>query len=347
MRDLVQGHDLFVVFVGAGASALPPSKLPTWTEFNNQLLECLCEVLAKYSRNRQPTEEMLSLFRGRRDKTHFFASDFQAQLMEEEIGLDYFRVWQSLETDVYGPVHAGLAELASRGRLAAVITTNFDQLIETALRERGQAFEVFHDRATFEALATIGKGEHASALPIIKIHGTIEDAASLIDTLKQRLVGRPESLAKALQVLLRRYPWLYLGFSGADFSYDPHYLGILDAAADAKGFVFLAREGVSVQEGVRILAEAYGTEKATIVYGDLSTWLSSTFGLAAPSIASTAMNDKKRRRAARTGQSSAVDGRSWPYGRSQHPILDAEEFRNGGPSPLASAQDMEVLPLAR
>jgi len=86
MIDLVQGHDPFVAFVGAGASALPPSKLPTWTEFNNMLLECLCERLAEYSSNRQPTDAMLSLFRARRDETHFFAPDFQAQLMEEEVG---------------------------------------------------------------------------------------------------------------------------------------------------------------------------------------------------------------------------------------------------------------------
>ena len=290
MIDLVQGKDPFVAFVGAGASALPPSNLPTWAQFNNLVLECLCERLAEYSENRQPTEQMLSVFRERRDETHFFAPDFQAQLMEEEVGADYFRVWQSLETDLYGPVHAGLAELASRGRLGAIITTNFDRLIETALRERGLAFEVFHDQGTFEALATITEGGHTSALPVIKLHGSMEDASSLVDTLSQRLAGRPKSLEKSLQVLLRRHPWLYLGFSGADFSYDPHYLGILDAAAAAKGFVFLAREGMSIQEGVRILAEAYGTEKAVIVSGDLSTWLAGTFGLATPNLASNIVN---------------------------------------------------------
>lgn len=289
MTDSLIGHDPFVAFVGAGASALPPSRLPTWTQFNDLLLECLCDRLAEYSDNRQPTDGMLSVFRGRRDETRFFAPDFQAQLMEEEIGLDYFRVWQSLESDAYGPVHAALAELASRGRLAALITTNFDRLIETALRERGVAFEVFYDQRTYKALAKNTKRGHASALPIIKIHGTIEDETSLIDTLKQRVVGRPKPLEKSLQILLHRHPWLYLGFSGADFSYDPHYLGILDAAADARGFVFLGREGQTVQEGVRTLAKAYGPEKAAIVYGDLSTWVADTFGLTVPDYLSSDM----------------------------------------------------------
>jgi len=280
MADLLHSSDPLVAFVGAGASALPPSSLPTWRGFNDLLLESLADQLAEYSGNRQPTEELLSVFRARRDDTRFFAPDFQAQLMEEEVGADYFRVWQSLESSVYGPVHKDLAELASKGRLAAIITTNFDSLIETALRDRGQPFEVFHDRESFGALARVVAGEPPSALPVIKIHGSIEDASSLVDTLRQRLAGRPESLANALQVLLRKHPWLYLGFSGADFSYDPHYLGILDAAAEARGFVFLARQGATLEDGVRTLAEAYGPEKSAIVYGDLPGWLSRSFGLA-------------------------------------------------------------------
>ncbi len=42
MVDRLQGREPFVAFVGAGASALAPSKLPTWTGFNDLLLECLC-----------------------------------------------------------------------------------------------------------------------------------------------------------------------------------------------------------------------------------------------------------------------------------------------------------------
>lgn len=277
--NLIHKNEPFVAFVGAGVSALPPSSLPTWTEFNNLLLECLCERLAEYSQNRQPTDEMLSTFRQRRDQTRFLAPDFQAQLIEEEVGPRYFKVWQSLETNAYGPVHAALAELSEKGRLAAIVTTNFDRLIEMAMKGTGQAFEVFHDRRTFEALAAVGARKHTSALPVIKIHGSIEDASSLVDTLKQRLVGRPQSLEKALQVLLRKYRWLYLGVSGADFTYDPHYLGILDEAADAKGFIFLTRKDSEIQEGVRVLVEAYGPEKAAIVHGELPTWLSDNFGL--------------------------------------------------------------------
>src|SRR5262245_61296225 len=223
---------------------------------------------------------MLETFRWRRDKTQFFSPDFQAQLMEEEVGADYFSVWQSIDGSVYGPVHAGLAELAVQRRLAAIVTTNFDQLTEKALTARGQKFQVFHDLRSFERLATLlESGGKRRLLPVIKIHGSIEDAGSLIDTLRQRIAGRPQSLLDALRRLLERHPWLFLGFSGADLSYNRNYLGIFDAAAVAKGFVFVAREGSKIEDGVTRLTEAYGAEKSSVVIGELSSWLSKTFSL--------------------------------------------------------------------
>ena len=280
MLDLVQSKEPFVAFVGAGASAIAPSSLPTWSQFNSLLLEALCNTLAAFSGNRQPTNEMLETFRWRRDKTQFFSPDFQAQLMEEEVGADYFAVWQSIDSNVYGPVHAGLAELAAQRQLAAIVTTNFDQLTEKALAARGQKYQVFHDLRGFERLATLlESGGKRRPLPVIKIHGSIEDAASLIDTLRQRIAGRPQSLLDALRRLLERHVWVFLGFSGADFSYNRNYLGILDAAADARGFMFVAREGSKIEAGVTRLTDAYGAEKSSVVVGNLASWLSDTFRL--------------------------------------------------------------------
>jgi hypothetical protein len=117
MKDLPETSERIVVFVGAGGSAVPPSNLPTWTQFNDLLLECLCNRLAVFSRVQQPTADMLEEeCRARRDGSGFFAPDFQAQLIEEEIGPDYFRVWQSLDTSVFGPVHTALADLAASKR---------------------------------------------------------------------------------------------------------------------------------------------------------------------------------------------------------------------------------------
>lgn len=273
----------FVAFVGAGASAIPPSQLPTWRGFNQLLLECLCERLDDYSRKRQPTARMLEAFKSRRDDTKLLAPDFQAQLMEEEVGGDYFAVWQSIDTDVYGPVHAGLAELAARGRLTAIVTTNFDRLIEIALNERGVAYQVYRNAAGFEQLSALA-GQSPGSLPIIKIHGSIEDASSLVDTLRQRMAGRPPALNTALRLLLERSPWVFIGSSGADFSYNEHYLGVLDAARDGKGLVFARRRGDELEPGVARLVEAYrafDAAKAEAIEVDPASWLADTFGLPA------------------------------------------------------------------
>jgi tetratricopeptide (TPR) repeat protein len=97
------------------------------------------------------------------------------------------------------------------------------------------------------------------------------------------MAGRPQSLNAALGQLLRRYRWLFLGFSGADFSYDEHYLGVLDAAADSPGFVFVARDVQRVEPGIVKIRDAYGTNKASIVGGDLAAgWVESAFGLPDP-----------------------------------------------------------------
>ena len=178
-----------VIFVGAGASAIAPSSLPGWIDFNSVLLESLGEQVAAYSRQRQPVDVMLTALKARRDQTAFLPPDFQAQLMEEEVGADYFRVWQSIDTDVFGPVHAGIAELAATGRVAAIITTNFDRLIEAALQARGVAFAVHHDAAAFDSLTTAGVA--SACIPVLKIHGSIEDAASLVDTFVSASPGGP------------------------------------------------------------------------------------------------------------------------------------------------------------
>ena len=106
--------------------------------------------------------------------------------------------------DTRPPIAAGWyfhhAELASRGRLAAVVTTNFDRLIEEALRSRGVPFNAVHDAPGFAALAGLANGD-LGALPIVKIHGSIEDSSSLVDTLRQRLAGRPPRVPRGRRLL--------------------------------------------------------------------------------------------------------------------------------------------------
>lgn len=298
----------FVAFVGAGASAIEPSHLPTWSAFNRLVLDALCRRLDQFSRDRQPTAQMLQTMLARRDTTRFLTPDFQAQLIEEEVGADYFAVWQSLPATAFSPVHAALAVLARQRRLAAVVTTNFDTLAEVALQALGVPFSVHHDEASFAALAA-GPDE-GDVLPVVKIHGSVDDPGSLVDTLRQRLAGRPPALQSLLDEWLRRHRWLFLGYSGADFTHAPNHLNLLVLAGQAAGFVFVQRPGVAVEPGVLALLQAYGPAKAQAVEAELGGFLPAAFGIDAallPQPAAAPSSSDEVLAAARRGVQGWVD----------------------------------------
>jgi len=52
------------------------------------------------------------------------------------IGPDYFRVLQALDAEEWNGCHAAIAALAKAGLVAAIVTTNFDRLLERALEPR-------------------------------------------------------------------------------------------------------------------------------------------------------------------------------------------------------------------
>jgi hypothetical protein len=288
-----------VLFLGAGASMLPPSSLPNWYQFNHLVLAALTRRVAEYTGRDVFAGEVLAALlerrpswpapAGQRDTTQFLAPDYQAQLIAEESGEDYFRVLQALDTDDVNAVHQGAAALAGAGYVAAIVTTNFDRLIERALSEAGVAFDVFFDVEGFARLAqSLDEGVPQGGmgipppLPVVKVHGSVEAPESMVDTLQQRLAGRPEALERALLMLLERHHWLFLGFSGADFDYDPNYLGLRGAAEAAAGFSFLARPGSPPRPAVLDLARDYGP-KAFLVEGKLPGWLAELISALGPS----------------------------------------------------------------
>jgi hypothetical protein len=100
LKRLIEGfrnHGL-VVFLGAGKSMLPTSCLPKWDRFNEFALEALTRRVVHYTGREVYGDEAFSIFKYRRDATQFFAPDYQAQIITEECGEDYFRVLQVLDT---------------------------------------------------------------------------------------------------------------------------------------------------------------------------------------------------------------------------------------------------------
>lgn len=262
-----------VVLAGAGVSMDRPASLPGWFAFNDLVIDALCGRVTNYLDRDGWLDDVRKGMRIRRDQLHQFPPEYQAQLIEEQCGDEYFRVLQALDSPQRNMCHECIATLAAAGYLRAIVTTNFDRLIERSLAERNVAHRVYFNAEHYRQFAELlssREPDHAE-IPVLKIHGSVEDTASMIDTLKQRLRGREDALIAALDQLLRRHYWCYAGFSGADLNQDPNYLGLCAAADDSPGLSFVLFPKSTLTAGAQILKARYGG-KAVFHEATLGEW---------------------------------------------------------------------------
>ena len=240
-RDAEQ-HGLVVV-AGAGLSMDPQSSLPGWGALNDAFLDNLGLLLAEHVDDGLPYQ-IAELIADRRESAAVAQPDLQAQLAEESLGEHYFELFKPLDIEAWNDGHAALAAIARTGHLRAVVTTNFDRLIELALRAEGIEPKVYCTPDEFEQLLRdldSAAGSAPGSVPVIKVHGSVEQPASMVDTLRQRVLGRPKSLEEALARLFGRHAVLLVGFSGADLAYDPQYLGLRNGASRSPSFTVVSR----------------------------------------------------------------------------------------------------------
>ncbi len=251
------GDGPIVVFAGAGVSMCPPTGLPGWFALNERILGAVAARVGGYFDDDRRIASQLDQLVKRRDHGAF-PPDYQAQIMEEQCGLTYFRALQALDVETCNPAHGAIAALAAAGHVAAVVTTNFDCLIERALGAAGVAHRAWSTADDYVALAAAYAADGPAELPVVKVHGTVRDAASMVDTLKQRLRGRGPALTDALAHLLRRHHVLFCGFSASDLEYDPDYLGLRAAGTTSPGFTFVHLPEHTPGAGARALQAAHG-----------------------------------------------------------------------------------------
>lgn len=257
--DAALEHGL-VVFAGAGLSVPRPSALPGWRALNTAFLDALCFRLARFTDGELGGPPLLEWLVERRDNHQVIPPDFQAQLAEDECGLEYFRMLQVLDIDAWNLGHWALAAMAKTGVLRALVTTNFDRLAEYALQKAEVEFRVFCAVQEFDGLAeAVNTVSDERALPIIKAHGSVEQLESMVDTLRQRVTGRPVALERAIATLVGRHVALVTGFSGADLLERPHYLGLAEGAGKSPFFVWLNLAGTTPSKAATELVAQSGS----------------------------------------------------------------------------------------
>jgi hypothetical protein len=109
-----------------------------------------------------------------------------------------------------GAAHELLADLAAAGVIKVFVTTNFDQLLEQALRAKGIEPVIVSSDSTLDATP---KREH-SAVYIVKAHGdymqeTIRNTATELAELEPKLAGE-------LQRIVDNYNVIVVGWAGRD-----------------------------------------------------------------------------------------------------------------------------------
>lgn len=102
-----------------------------------------------------------------------------------------------------------------------IITVNFDQLVETDLGvDHSVYFRPQHFKDRRQALADYVRGDPRQPLPILKLHGSIQDPDSLIATIDRTSAGLHEDVRSALDEILvvggTPITWVWVGCSMRD-----------------------------------------------------------------------------------------------------------------------------------
>ena len=102
-------------------------------------------------------------------------------------------------------VHDGIANLARHGALAAIVTTNFDQLIEQALTACGIRFKVAYETKTYRRALQLASDPPNEPLVVLKVHGSVHDHRSMVEH-AQAAASQAEQEARAVSRSPARKP---------------------------------------------------------------------------------------------------------------------------------------------
>lgn len=130
--------------------------------------------------------------------------------------------------------HRTIAELVSRGYIRVIVTTNFDRLMENALRERGIEPTIV---ASVDALLGAEPITH-SACYILKLHGDYKDARILNTDVE--LSSYPAEYGKILDRIIDEHGLIVCGWSG---EWDHALISAFLRAQNRRYSVFWAAKG--------------------------------------------------------------------------------------------------------
>lgn len=255
LREALDSNRL-LIFCGAGISMLPPSCLPSWWGFNQALLEEAKRATLQLLPG-LPSEAIEGIHALSLDRIP--VQSFSDTLVQTFAGSGYFSVLDVLDSEFPNANHRAIVELAHRRQARAIVSTNFDTLIERSFRDAEVPLRVCVAERDYELSAS---GEERCTL--FKLHGSVTSQSSLIDTVTQKLRGLSPAVRARLKALFRDYHILVLGFSGADLAFGQDYLAFSAINARGPGITWVARPGLPLSEHVEQTVENAGMHGAIV-----------------------------------------------------------------------------------
>ncbi|HEV2890465.1 MAG TPA: SIR2 family protein [Frankiaceae bacterium] len=260
-----------VVLAGAGVSAIPPSEVPSWWGFNNSVLEAMKARTRRYVRNPGLAQQVASL-----GLDEIGVAVFSAEVADAFAGSSWFDALGCLDGDTPSPCHDALATLAGRGELAAIVTTNFDTLIEQAFQDAGVPLDVYMPGGSLPPWSLAPD----DPCILIKVHGSVtRTSSSLVDLATQKRRGLPPNVQAWLARLFASHRVLVAGFSGADLDLSDDYFGVWRAAPTIPWLRWTQRGGHEPSRGAAEVVAA--VVDGAFAEGDLPDVLA-TLGLDVP-----------------------------------------------------------------
>jgi len=213
-KDLFSETRMYTFLVGAGISMDPPSCVPSARMFVNELFKYYA-----------PEEEIETLSSFESLRYEFLVEKVQNLFDKELKFLDYL-------SSVKEPnaIHIFLANMIMR--YYYVITTNFDYLIERALKKKLDVYPAFHNFHK-KVMVIITKEDYRKKVlfqfPIIKIHG------SKWDVMKERLTK--DSLVTTISALGRERE------KGETFAIEPYKKPLINEVMNGRDLVIMGYSG--------------------------------------------------------------------------------------------------------
>lgn len=235
----------FVIVAGAGISMLAPASIPGWWDFNN----ILKEIILKKAFKQLP--EIKNQLESTLKSTKIPVTAFSDIIVNSIAGSSYFKLLELLEGNAPNANHYSLGSLVKDKKILSIITTNFDTLIEQAFRKEEIHISVYSTEDDFSSLEN-------SYPNILKIHGSVTNKETFIDTVTQKYKGLNKHKKFHLQSITSKYPLVFIGFSGNDYIFEKDYIPI--KGNQNNPIYWVVRKGSSLNEDLLAILKASGRE---------------------------------------------------------------------------------------